>query len=177
MLILELCLNCDTFTKCITHINDEHVDGSNNLDIIRPINNLIEYSGNYSDTSGSLWQVKRDQSPLTNAGNPDNVSTANSTSFKYKSSFFELLEAADNEVFKNVKIAVPTKYLSNFWRSLEMPLTAKVISDWTKDCLMSTIADTAVKITNTVIRSNCYFIQQRQCKTGKTIRRFKRPVY
>ena len=119
----------------------------------------------------------RDQSPLTNAGDPDNISTANSTSFKYKSSFFELLEAADNEVFKNVKIAVPIKYLSNFWRSLEMPLTVKVISDWTKDCLMSTIADTAFKITNTVIRSNCYFIQQRQCKTGKTIRRFKRPVY
>ena len=123
MLILELCLNCDTFTKCITHINDEHVDGSNNLDIIRPINNLIEYSGNYSDTSGSLWQVKRDQSPLTNAGNPDNVSTANSTSFKYKSSFIgESTAVGGNRVFKDVKIAVPLKYLSNFWRSLEIPL-------------------------------------------------------
>ena len=46
--------------------------------------NLIEYSDNYSDT---LWQFKRDESPVTNAGNPDNVSTANSTSFKYKSIF------------------------------------------------------------------------------------------
>ena len=115
MLILELCLNCDTFTKCTTHINDEHVDGSNNLDIIRPIYNLIEYSGNYSDTSESLWQVKRDQSPLTNAGNPDNVSTANSTSFKYKSSFIRESTAVDgNGVFKNVKIAAPLKYLSIF---------------------------------------------------------------
>ena len=123
MLILELCLNCDTFTKCTTHINDEHVDGSNNLDIIRPIYNLIEYSGNYSDTSESLWQVKRDQSPLTNAGNPDNVSTANSTSFKYKSSFIRESTAVDgNGVFKNVKIAAPLKYLSIFWRSSEMPL-------------------------------------------------------
>ena len=51
----------------------------------------------------------RDQSPLTNPGNPDTVSTANSTSFKYKSSFFELLEAADNGEFKNVKIAVLIK--------------------------------------------------------------------
>ena len=116
MLILELCLNCNTFTKCITHINDEHVDGSNNLDIIRPINNLIEYSGNYSDTSGSLWQVKRDQSPLTNAGNPDNVSTANSTSFKYKSSFIGESTADNNiRVFKKVEIPVSLKYLSNFW--------------------------------------------------------------
>ena len=51
--------------------------------------NLIEYSDNYSDTSGSLWQFKRDESPVTNAGNNDNISTANSTSFKYKSSFFK----------------------------------------------------------------------------------------
>ena len=55
------------------------------------------------------------------AGNPDKFSTANSTSFKYKSSFFKPLTAADNEVFKNVKLTVSLKYLSNFWRSLEMP--------------------------------------------------------
>ena len=46
---------CSPFTKCITHINDEHVDKTHNLDIIMPIYNLIEYSNNYSDTSGSLW--------------------------------------------------------------------------------------------------------------------------
>ena len=39
--------------------------------------NLIEYSDNYSGTSGSLWQFKRDESLVTNTGNPDNVSTAN----------------------------------------------------------------------------------------------------
>ena len=38
-----------------------------------------------------------------------NVSTANSTYFKYKSRFFKLLDDADNGVFKNVKIAVPLK--------------------------------------------------------------------
>ena len=99
--------NCAPFTKCITHINDEHVDGANNFDIIMPMYNLIEYSNNYSDTSGSLWQFRRD------AENPGNVSAANSTSFKYKSSFFKPLIAADSGVFKNVKIAVPLKYLSN----------------------------------------------------------------
>ena len=47
------------FTKYMTHINDEHVDTADNLDIIMPMYNLIEYSDNYSDTSGSLWQFKR----------------------------------------------------------------------------------------------------------------------
>ena len=46
--------NCTQFTKCITDINDEHVDNADNLDIIMPIYNLIEHSDNYSDTSGSL---------------------------------------------------------------------------------------------------------------------------
>ena len=84
--------------------------------------NLTEYSDNYSDTSGSLWQFKRDESPVTNAGNLDNVSTNNSISFKYKSRFLKTLEDVDNGVFKNIKIAVLLKYLSNFGRSLEMPL-------------------------------------------------------
>ena len=47
--------NCAPFTKCVTHINDEHVDNADYLDIVRPMYNLIEYSDNYSDTSGSLW--------------------------------------------------------------------------------------------------------------------------
>ena len=41
-------------TKCVTHINDEHVDNADNLDIVTPMYNLIEYSDNYSDTSGSV---------------------------------------------------------------------------------------------------------------------------
>ena len=77
-----------------------------------PIYNLIEYSDNYSDTSRSLWWFKRDKQNMNN-GNPANVTTADSTSFKYKSSFFKPLTAADNGVFENVKVAVPLKYLSN----------------------------------------------------------------
>ena len=72
--------NCAPFTKCITHISDEYVDDANNLDVIMPIYNLIKYSDNYSDTSGSLWPFKRDEFLVTNAENPDNVSTANSIS-------------------------------------------------------------------------------------------------
>ena len=53
--------NCVPFTKCVTHINDKHVDNADNLDIVMPMYNLIEYSDNYSDTSESLWHFKRDE--------------------------------------------------------------------------------------------------------------------
>ena len=51
--------NCAPFMKCVTHINHEHVDTADNLDIVMPMYNLIEYSDNYSDTLGSLWQFKK----------------------------------------------------------------------------------------------------------------------
>ena len=66
-------------------LKDEHVDNADNIDIIMSMHNLIEYSVNYSDTSGSLWQFKRDEENMNN-GNPNNVTT-DSSSFKYKSSF------------------------------------------------------------------------------------------
>ena len=74
--------NCAPFTNCITHINEEHVDNADNLDIIMPMYNLIEYSDNYSDTSGSLWQFKRDESPVNKDENSDDISKTNSTCFK-----------------------------------------------------------------------------------------------
>ena len=46
--------NCAPLTKCITQINDEHVDNPDSLDIIMSMYNLTEYSDDYSDTSGSL---------------------------------------------------------------------------------------------------------------------------
>ena len=145
--------------------------------------NLIEYSDNYSDTSGSLWQFKRDESPVTNAGNPDNNSVDNSTSFKYKSSSIGESTTVDgNRVFKNVKIAVPLKYLSNFWRSLEMPLINCKIHlelNWTKDCVMSTIADTTFKITNTKLYVPIVTLSSKDnVKVVKLLEEgFKRPVY
>ena len=71
---------CAPFTKCITRINDEHVDDADNLDIIMSMYILIEYNDSYSGTSGSLWQFQRDESPVIATGNPDDVSTANSSS-------------------------------------------------------------------------------------------------
>ena len=119
--------NCALFTKCVTHINDEHVETAENLDIIMPMYNLIEYSNNYADSSGSLYQCKRDESPMNDAGNPNNVALDNSKSFKYKASLSGKATDADgnDRSLKNTKIVVPLKYLSNlsnFFRSLEMPL-------------------------------------------------------
>ena len=59
--------NCDPFTRCVTHINDQHVETAENLDIVMPMYNLIEYSNNYVDSSGSLYQFKRDESPMNDA--------------------------------------------------------------------------------------------------------------
>ena len=144
--------NCAPFTKCITEINDEHVDGAENLDIIVPMYSLIEYSDNYSDSSGSLWQFKRNEQNI-NSGNPANVTAADSSSFKYSSSFIgKSTTVNNNKVFKNIKIAVPLKCFSNFWRSLEIPLINCKIhlgSNWTNDCVMCTIANITFKITNT----------------------------
>ena len=81
-----------------------------------PMYYLIEYSDNYSDTSGSLWNFKRDE--ITNNANVTNDD--NAPSFKYK---LNLIRNTENNGTKNgVKIAVSLKYLSNFWRSLGMPL-------------------------------------------------------
>ena len=117
-----------------------------------------------------------------NNGNPANVTTDDSSSFKYKSSFFKPLTAADNGVFKDVKIAVPLKYLSNFWRSLEMPLINCKIHlelNWTKDCVMSTIADTTFKITNTKLYVPIVTLSSKDnVKLVKLLEEgFKRPVY
>ena len=75
--------------------------------------NLIEYSHNYSDTLGSLWQFKRDEVPADNVG----LTINNSPSFKYKAALLgKTAEAANNtnSSVKEAKIVVPLKYLSNF---------------------------------------------------------------
>ena len=69
--------NCAPFTVRVTHINDEHIDTTEMLDIIISMYRLIEYSDNYSDISGRLRQFKRDESLVTNARNLDNVSKDN----------------------------------------------------------------------------------------------------
>ena len=52
--------NCAPFTKCISRINNTDIDNAQDIDIVMPMYNLIEYSDNYSKTSGSLWQYYKD---------------------------------------------------------------------------------------------------------------------
>ena len=110
--------NCAPFTRCITHINHEHIESAENLNIIITMYNLIEYSDNYADSSGSLYHIKRDESPTNDDGNPLNVDLDNSASFKYKASLLGKTTDADgnDRSLKNTKIVVPLKYLSNFFR-------------------------------------------------------------
>ena len=102
------------------------------------IYNLIEYSDNYFDTSGSLWDFKRDE--IVNNANVTNDD--NSPSFKYKAS---IIDNTENNGTKNgVKIAVPLKYLSNFWRSLEIPFInckVELSLNWIGNCVLTTAAN------------------------------------
>ena len=72
--------NCALFEKCRTEINETLVDEATHINITMPMYNLIEYSDNYSDTSGTLWQFSRDE--IIN--NADVTNDNNSFSFKYK---------------------------------------------------------------------------------------------
>ena len=113
--------NCAPVSTYTTKINDVFVDDTNHIYNAMPMYNLIEYSDNYSDTSGSLWQFKRDEVPANNA----DLTIDNSQSFKYKAALLEKTANAVNNTnssVKDAKIVVPLKYLSNFWRSLEIPL-------------------------------------------------------
>ena len=144
-----------------------------------PMYNLIEYSHNYSDTSASLWQFKRDKQNMNN-GNPANV-TDYSSSFKYKSSLSKPLEDDDNGLFKDIKIAASLRYLSNFWRYLEMLLINYKFHlelNWSKDCITSTIA-TIFKITNTNLYVPIITLSSKDnVKLVKLLEEgFKRPVY
>ena len=141
--------NCAPFIKCNLEINDEHVDTAENLDITMPMYNLIEYSDNYQDSSATLYQYKRDEPPEPNAIN--DLTTDTSSSFKYKVSLLGNPVLVGNITKRSVKVVVPLKYLSNFFRSLEVPLInckIKLNLTWKKECVLSIQDGTAVFIIN-----------------------------
>ena len=111
-----------------------------------PMYNLIEYSDNYQDSSATLYQYKQDEPPAVLA---NNLATNNSSYFKCK---VDLLGDPELDAAKfSVKVVVPLKYSSNFFRSLEMPLInckIKLNLTWKKECVLSTDAGNAVFIIN-----------------------------
>ena len=157
-------------------INESFADETEHINIAMPMYNLIEYSDNYSDTSGSLWQFKRDEIE----GDVDLTVDAqhipnNSSSFKYKSSFITNRNG--------VKIAVPLKYLSNFWRSLEMPLInckVELSLKWYENCIWSSAGTAATfAITDTKLYVPVVTLKtEGNAKLSKLLSEgFKRSVY
>ena len=146
--------NCAPFTKCISWINNTETDNAQEIDIVMPMYNLIEYSDNYSKTSRSLWQYYKDE--------PDD-NLVDSKSFKPRVEITGSTPADGNT--KNAEIIVPLKYLSNFWRTLEMPLIScevNLILKWSKHCFITNFREEGTfAITDTKLCSGCNFINTR----------------
>ena len=140
--------------------------------------NLIKSNDNYSDTSGSLWNFKRDET----IGNI-NITNNNSSSFKYKPNLIGNTDADRTNRKKNVKIAVSLKYLSNFWRSLGMPLINCKVEfslKWYEECILSNSGNGATfKITDAKLYIPIVTLKtEDNTKLSKLLHEgFKRPIY
>ena len=125
--------NCAPFINCTSEVNNTQVDNCKDIDIIMSMYNLIEYSDNYAKTSGSLLQYYRDE---------PNDNLADFESFKSKINITKKTPNNGNE--KDVEIMVPLNYLSNFWRTLEMPLInceVSLILTWSSTYVITNSTD------------------------------------
>ena len=153
------------FVSCITRINSELIEDADDLDIVMPMYNLLEYSKNYKKTIGSLYNYSRDE--LTNDNNNNNFANrnvVNSNAFKYKNKIIGKTynvdaAAAGYDANKNgtqeVEIAIPLKYLSNFWRALNIPLISCEVSlelKWNKNCVITSLKQRQVDAGPPVVR-------------------------
>ena len=113
--------NNASFINCITEVNGIKIDNAEDLNVVMPMYNLLEYSKNYKNTTGSLWNYYRDEANSSTDDNNITHSILNSKAFDYKANFISSVK--NNNLTKNdVKIVVPLKYLSNLWKNLNMPL-------------------------------------------------------
>ena len=129
--------NCAPFTNCIREINNTQIDNAKDIDIVMPMYNLIEYNDNYAKTTGSLWQYCKDIPARNNNNEITEFTGGNTTdSFNFKA---KITGQTEDDGTKDVEIIVPLKYLSNFWRTLEMPLInceANLILTWSSTCIL-----------------------------------------
>ena len=125
----------------ISKINGELVENVEDLDIVMPMYNLLEYSKNYEKTSGSLFNYYRDEPSKITIGAGNNamdISIRNSKSFDYKTKITVSLDVGEDEK-EDVTIAIPLKYLGNFWRSLDITLInceITLVLSWYKECVL-----------------------------------------
>ena len=115
------------FISCITRINGELIEDADDLDIVMPMHNLLEYSENYRKTIGSFYNYYRDElSDDPDNDNHDNIKVVNSNAFKHKNKItgntYDVLNTADDYVAvkegtQEIELAIPLKYLGNFWKN------------------------------------------------------------
>ena len=159
--------NNASFVLCITRIDGELIEDADDLDTVMPMYNLLEYSKNYRKTIGSLYNYYRDE--LTNDGNDnnfDNRNVVNSEAFKYKNKItgntYNVDAGAQGyDVNKNgtqkIELAIPLKYLGNFWRALNIPLiSCEVFLElkWNKNCVITSLERRKVDAGPPVVRDN-----------------------
>ena len=138
------------FVSCI--INGELIEDADDLDIVMPIYNLLEFSKNYRKTIVSLYNYYRDElSDDADDNNFGNIKVVNSNAFKYKNKIIGNkynVNADDDgyDVNKNgtqeVELDIPLKYLGNFWRALNIPLISCEVSlklKWDKNCVITSL--------------------------------------
>ena len=123
-------------------INGVKIDNPEDLDVVMPMYNLLEYSKNYRKTTGSLWNYYRDE--------PSNPLSSNSESFKYKTSIVGKTPQ-NSDLLTNAKVVIPLKHLSNFWRALNIPLInceVELILTWSKNCVLADMKERDVANNN-----------------------------
>ena len=128
------------FVSCMTKINNEFIEDADDLDIVMPKYNLLEYSKNYIKTIDSLYNYFRDElSDDNNPNNFPNTNVVNSNAFEYKN---KITGNTNNQGTKDVELAIPLKYLGNFWRALNIPLISCEIFlelKWNKNCVITSL--------------------------------------
>ena len=141
------------FVSCITRINNEFIEDADDLDIVMPMYNLLEYSKSYRKTISSLYNYYRDE--LSDDNNPNNFpnTNVNSGPFKYKNKItgnaYDVAAGAAghdaNRVGKKeIELAIPLKYLGNFWRALNIPLISCEVSlelKWNENCIITSLEE------------------------------------
>ena len=140
------------FVSCITRINGKLTEDADDLDIVMSMYNLLEYSKNYRKTIGSLYNYYRDElSHDADDNNFNNINVVNSNTFKYKNKItgnaYNVNAGVQRyDVNKNgtqeVELAIPLKYLGNFWRALNIPLINCEVSlelKWDKNCVITSL--------------------------------------
>ena len=151
------------FINWISKINVVEIDNAEDLDVVMPMYNLLEYSKNYRKTTGSLWNYYRDE--------PSNPLSSDSESFKCKTNTVGKTPEK-NDSLTNAKFVIPLKHVSNFWKSLNIPLInceVELILAWSKNCVLANMTTRNAQGDNPAIvassgakfSSSCYFVKRK----------------